>query len=88
MKQSEIYTEAKDVLNNVFSSLLKSEDKATWKKALDFSSVKIQDCNLRANKAIMQNNEEEGTKYLQKKEIWNKVHFLLLKAYGTKFIRK
>lgn len=89
MKQSEITKQAGDIIKNVFSAVTKNDDKDAWKKALDYTSIKIQDCVLRANKAIATDiNSFEANDYLEKKEIWAKVKYLLIQLYGKKFIQK
>ena len=89
MKQSEISTEADKIINTVFVALKTTDNKEAWKKALDMASVKIQDCVVRAGKLAMENEDsEESTKMYAKKEIWSRVHFKLLNAFGKKFVKK
>ena len=41
MKTSEIKTEAKKIINSIFATLIKSENKEDWKKAIEYIDKSI-----------------------------------------------
>ena len=73
MKKSEINKEAKDLIKDVFSAVLTSKDKDSWKKAIDF---------------IMDETNKYEKIWGEKKFIRREVRSIITNRYGKLFINK
>jgi len=71
MKNSEIYIEAKKLINDLFYLVIKSEDKEIWKKAIKF---------------IEEQTKNPKYIWTEQKFIWNTTLFIVSNLYWKKFI--
>jgi len=74
MKQSEINTEAIEIINMIFHTLKRNTDRRQWKTALDFIQTKI---------SIL----ETWTRW-NEMFIWKQVLRIMSDRYWKKFIKK
>ena len=74
MKTSEIKSEAKKIINSIFATLIKSDNKEDWKKAIEFIDKKI--------------NELEKWTRGNEMFIWRNVKSQIIFLFGKKFISK
>jgi len=73
MKRSEYYKEADDIIKDLFSRVLESNNKEEWKRTLDFITTKTYQLELTCG---------------EWKHSWRKVREIMLNKYGKKFITK
>lgn len=73
MKTSEINAEANNLIKDLFSHTLKSDDKKEWKKLIDFVKDTVATWEARRWENMF---------------IWRKVLAIISSKYGKKFITK
>lgn len=85
MKTSEIKLEAKSLIDTVYKFVLKTDDKAVWKKAMESMEAKIYDLDIRILKGSQKG--EDTVPYLQKRNVWDSAKKQFNVLYGKKFIK-
>jgi hypothetical protein len=81
MKQSEVKALGKEIIDQIFPSLLKSPEKTDWQKAFAFIQKKIAELEAKARMP------ESDTHDIRELWAWNSCRRQLADRYGRKFIK-
>jgi hypothetical protein len=85
MKNSEITKEARKIMKDVFFALIKCDNKDIWNKAIQAAvSSKVRN---QAFAKIAEEKGEDTSVFLHNVLVWGRVTFLLLNAFGKKFVK-
>jgi len=83
---SELRTEGKAILNDIYGYVLRSNDKDIWKKAIDSIFYRIHCLEYEAREASIK-DWESSNEIIKKLWCWQEARYQILQKFGSKFIK-